>query len=163
MTSSSIYTIPVPLSPNLQPVTSNPNRSRVERSPLTFPTSEVLQKRECWPVRATREDPNMVTEPQDAVARLFGRLDRNIREIIVYSNERMIPETSTEEMASNFGWHEYELINELKRTLDELGRDGSFFRFFCLVFSLSPLLLIQKKWNLQIHDKGGYSAALIKK
>ncbi|MBW0500527.1 hypothetical protein O181_040242 [Austropuccinia psidii MF-1] len=93
----------MPPSSNMQPLASTSRRSRAERSPLPFPTAEVLQRKECWSVRATREDPNVVTEPQDAVARLFRRADRNSREMIVYANNKMIPGTTTEEMTANFG------------------------------------------------------------
>ncbi|MBW0477006.1 hypothetical protein O181_016721 [Austropuccinia psidii MF-1] len=42
----------------LQPVASS-SRIREDQSPLPFPATKVLQKREHWPIWVTREDPNM--------------------------------------------------------------------------------------------------------
>ncbi|MBW0489714.1 hypothetical protein O181_029429 [Austropuccinia psidii MF-1] len=59
---------PMITSQQLQPVASSSKR-REEGSPFPFPATQVFQKRECWPIQATREDPNMENEGQDAVAR----------------------------------------------------------------------------------------------
>ncbi|MBW0579670.1 hypothetical protein O181_119385 [Austropuccinia psidii MF-1] len=109
-------------SKQLQPVASS-SRRREERSPFLFAAKNVFQRREQWPVCITQEDPNMVNEGQDSVPKIFRRLDRNSREIIMYANDRMIPGTSSEGMASNFVWYEDELINYFQRTFDYLGKD----------------------------------------
>ncbi|MBW0587530.1 hypothetical protein O181_127245 [Austropuccinia psidii MF-1] len=114
---------PVVNSQLLQPVSST-SRRRDKLSPLPFPATQVFQHRDQWPIRVTREDPNMASDNQDAVARLFRRVDRNSREIIIYANDRTIPGTSSEEMAAKFSWYEDELINDFQRTFDYLGRDN---------------------------------------
>ncbi|MBW0532194.1 hypothetical protein O181_071909 [Austropuccinia psidii MF-1] len=91
-------------------------------SPLSFPAAQVFQRRDCWPIQITREDPNAVSENQEAVARLFRRVDRNSRDVIMYANDRMIVGTASEEMAANFARYEDELINDLQRTFNDLGR-----------------------------------------
>ncbi|MBW0498376.1 hypothetical protein O181_038091 [Austropuccinia psidii MF-1] len=60
---------PVVTSQQLQPEARS-SRRREELLPLQFPSAQVLQKRDLWPIQVTREDPNMVSENQDAVARL---------------------------------------------------------------------------------------------
>ncbi|MBW0535915.1 hypothetical protein O181_075630 [Austropuccinia psidii MF-1] len=92
------------------------SRRRDGFSPLPFPAAQLFQRRDCWPIRVTREDPNVVSENQDSVARLFRRVDRNSREVIIYPNDRTIPGTSSKEMAAKFAWYEDELINDVKRT-----------------------------------------------
>ncbi|MBW0472089.1 hypothetical protein O181_011804 [Austropuccinia psidii MF-1] len=114
---------PMITSQQLQAV-ANSSRRRDNRSPFPFPATQVFQKRENWPIRLTREDPNMKNEGQDAVARLFGRVDRNIREVIMYDNDRKITANSSEEMASKFAWYEDEFIHYFQRTFDDLGRDN---------------------------------------
>ncbi|MBW0572937.1 hypothetical protein O181_112652, partial [Austropuccinia psidii MF-1] len=89
---------PITTSHQLQPVAS-PRRRRDGLSPLPFPASQIFQRRECWPIRVTREDPNASSENQEAVAILFRRVDRNSREVIMYANDRTIPGTASEEMA----------------------------------------------------------------
>ncbi|MBW0542706.1 hypothetical protein O181_082421 [Austropuccinia psidii MF-1] len=59
------------------------SRRRGELSPLLFPAAQVFQRQDQWPIRVTREDPNMESENQDAVARLFRRVYRNSREVIM--------------------------------------------------------------------------------
>ncbi|MBW0562302.1 hypothetical protein O181_102017 [Austropuccinia psidii MF-1] len=113
---------PIVTSEQLQPVAST-SRRREELSPLPFPAAQVLQRRDQWPIRVTREDPNTASENQDAVTRLFRRVDRNIREVIMYANDRTIPRTASEEMAAKFSWYENELINDFQNTFDHLGRD----------------------------------------
>ncbi|MBW0523497.1 hypothetical protein O181_063212 [Austropuccinia psidii MF-1] len=85
-------------SQQLQPVAST-SRRRDELSPFPFPAAQVFQHRDQWPIPATREYPNMVSDNQDAVARLFRSFDRNSREVIMYDNSRTIPKTASEEMA----------------------------------------------------------------
>ncbi|MBW0593542.1 hypothetical protein O181_133257 [Austropuccinia psidii MF-1] len=114
---------PMTTSCQLQPEASS-SRRRDGLSPLPFPAAQVFQRRDCWPIRVTREDPNAASENQDAVARLFRRVDRNSREVIMYANDRMIPGTASEEMAAKFAWYEDELINDFQRTFDDLGRDN---------------------------------------
>ncbi|MBW0507346.1 hypothetical protein O181_047061 [Austropuccinia psidii MF-1] len=114
---------PIVTSKQLQPVASS-SRRREEFSPFSFPSTEVFQQRECWPIWVTREDSNTLRENQDAVARLFRRVDRNSREVIQYCNDRTIPGTASEEMAANLPWYEDELINNFQRTLDHLGREN---------------------------------------
>ncbi|MBW0473612.1 hypothetical protein O181_013327 [Austropuccinia psidii MF-1] len=55
-------------SQQLQPVASS-SRRRDGLSPLPFPANQVFQRRDCWPIRITREDPNAASENQEAVAR----------------------------------------------------------------------------------------------
>ncbi|MBW0558886.1 hypothetical protein O181_098601 [Austropuccinia psidii MF-1] len=100
------------------------SRRRDGLSPLPFPASQVFQRRDCWPIQITREDPNTASENQEAVARLFRRVDRNSREVIMYANDRTILGTASEEMAAKFAWYEDELINDFQRTFDDLGRDN---------------------------------------
>ncbi|MBW0526365.1 hypothetical protein O181_066080 [Austropuccinia psidii MF-1] len=106
-----------------QPVAST-SRRREELSPLPFPAAQVFQCQYQWPMQVTREDPNMASENQVAVASLFRRVDRNSREVIVYANDRTIPGTASEEMAAKFAWYEDGLINDFQRTFDDLGRDN---------------------------------------
>ncbi|MBW0508976.1 hypothetical protein O181_048691 [Austropuccinia psidii MF-1] len=100
------------------------SRRREDQSPFSFPATQVCQRREFWPIRDTREDPNVVNEGKYALSRSSRRVDRNSREVITYTNDRMIPGTASEEMASKFFWYEYELINYSKRTFDDMGRDN---------------------------------------
>ncbi|MBW0567857.1 hypothetical protein O181_107572 [Austropuccinia psidii MF-1] len=100
------------------------SRRRDGLSPLPFPAAQVFQRSDCWPIQVTREDPKAESENQGAVARLFMRVDRNIREVIVFANDRTIPGTSSEEMAAKFSWYEDELIKDFQRTFDDLGRDN---------------------------------------
>ncbi|MBW0534391.1 hypothetical protein O181_074106, partial [Austropuccinia psidii MF-1] len=95
---------PIVTSQQLRPVARS-SRRREELSPLLFPANQVFEFRDRWTIRVTREDPNMESENQDAVARLFRRFDRNIREVIMYANYRTIPGTSSEEMAAKFAWY----------------------------------------------------------
>ncbi|MBW0571015.1 hypothetical protein O181_110730 [Austropuccinia psidii MF-1] len=92
--------------------------------PIPYPTAQVFQRRDCWPIQVTREDPNTASENQEAVARLFKRDDRDSREVIMYANDRTIPGTASEEMAAKFAWYEDEFINDFQRTFDDLGRDN---------------------------------------
>ncbi|MBW0524395.1 hypothetical protein O181_064110 [Austropuccinia psidii MF-1] len=114
---------PMPTSNQLQPEASS-SRRRDVLSPLPFPAAQVFQRRDCWTIQVTTEDPNAASKNQDAVARLFRRVDRNSREVIMYANDRMIPGTASEEMAAKFAWYEDELINDFQRTFDDLGRDN---------------------------------------
>ncbi|MBW0476725.1 hypothetical protein O181_016440 [Austropuccinia psidii MF-1] len=106
-----------------QPVAST-SRRREELSPLPFPADHVFQGWDRWPIRVTREDPNTASKNQDSVARLFRRVDRNSKEVIMYANDRTIPGTASEEMAAKVSWFEHELINYFQRTFDHLGRDN---------------------------------------
>ncbi|MBW0463049.1 hypothetical protein O181_002764 [Austropuccinia psidii MF-1] len=72
---------PIVTSQQLQPVAIS-SRRREELSPLQFPASKAFQKRDCWPIQVTREDPNTESENPDAVARFLRRVDRNSREVI---------------------------------------------------------------------------------
>ncbi|MBW0564512.1 hypothetical protein O181_104227, partial [Austropuccinia psidii MF-1] len=105
---------PIPTLQQLQPVASS-SRRRDGLSPLPFPGAQVFQRRDLWPILITREDPNAESENQEAVARLFRRVDRNSREVIMYAVDRTIPGTSSEEMAEKLAWYEDELINDLGR------------------------------------------------
>ncbi|MBW0565723.1 hypothetical protein O181_105438 [Austropuccinia psidii MF-1] len=80
------------------PITTS-SRRRDGLFPLTFNAAQVFQRRERWPIRVTREDPNTASENQEAVARLFRRVDRNSREVIMIANDRTIPGTASEETA----------------------------------------------------------------
>ncbi|MBW0489191.1 hypothetical protein O181_028906 [Austropuccinia psidii MF-1] len=106
-----------------EPVAST-SRRREELSPLPFPDAQVFQHRDRWPIQVTREDPNMASENQDSVDRLFRRVDRNSREVIMYVNDRTITGTASEEMSARFAWYEDELINDFQRTFDDFGRDN---------------------------------------
>ncbi|MBW0499699.1 hypothetical protein O181_039414 [Austropuccinia psidii MF-1] len=114
---------PITTSQQLQPVASY-SRRRDGLSPLPFPAAQVFQGKDHLPIRTTREDPNVASENKESVARLFRRADRNSREVIMYANDRTILGTASEEMAAKFSWYEDELINDLKRTFDYLGRDN---------------------------------------
>ncbi|MBW0490598.1 hypothetical protein O181_030313 [Austropuccinia psidii MF-1] len=103
---------PILTSQQLQPVASS-NIRREVRFPVHFPAAQVFQRREFWPVRVTREDQNVGNEGQDAVARIFRRVERNTREVIMYCNDRMILGNSSEEMAAKFVWYEDEFIEIL--------------------------------------------------
>ncbi|MBW0525485.1 hypothetical protein O181_065200, partial [Austropuccinia psidii MF-1] len=118
-----VRTSPIVTSQQLQPVSST-SRRREELSPFPFPSAQVFQCRDQWPIRVTREGPNMASAIQDAVARLFRRVDRNSRELIMYANDRTIPGTASEEMASKFACYEDELINDFQKTFDNLSRDN---------------------------------------
>ncbi|MBW0507795.1 hypothetical protein O181_047510 [Austropuccinia psidii MF-1] len=72
---------PIVTSQPIQPVASS-SRRREELSLLPFPATQVFQKKDCWPIKRTREDPNTESENQDFVARLFRRVDRNGRKVI---------------------------------------------------------------------------------
>ncbi|MBW0560684.1 hypothetical protein O181_100399 [Austropuccinia psidii MF-1] len=100
---------PITTSQQLQPMASS-SRRRDGLSPLPFPATQVFQIRDWWPIQVTREDPKAASENQGAVARLSRRVDRNIREVIVFANDRTIPGTSSEEMAAKFSWYEDDLI-----------------------------------------------------
>ncbi|MBW0577505.1 hypothetical protein O181_117220 [Austropuccinia psidii MF-1] len=114
---------PIVTSQQLQPVAST-SRRREELSPFPFPAAQVFQNWDQWPILVTREHPNTASYNQDAVDRLFRRVDRNSREVIMYANDRSIPRTASEEMASKFSWYEDELINDFQKTFDYLGRDN---------------------------------------
>ncbi|MBW0467415.1 hypothetical protein O181_007130 [Austropuccinia psidii MF-1] len=114
---------PMVTSPQLQPVASSSRRREVF-SPLLFCAAQSFQERECWPIPVTREDSDMVSEGQDSVARLFIRVDRNSREVIMCAKDRNIPGTSSEEMASKLVLYEDELINGFQRTSDDLGKNN---------------------------------------
>ncbi|MBW0480359.1 hypothetical protein O181_020074 [Austropuccinia psidii MF-1] len=94
----------------LQPVASS-SRRREDCSPLLFPAAQVFQQRTRWPIWVTREDLNMINEGLDALDRLFKSVDKNSREVITYANDRIIPGTASEEMATKFAWYEDEFIN----------------------------------------------------
>ncbi|MBW0551414.1 hypothetical protein O181_091129 [Austropuccinia psidii MF-1] len=61
---------PIVTSQQLQPVAST-SRRREELSPFLFPAAQVFQLQDLWPIGVTREYPNMESDNQDAVARLF--------------------------------------------------------------------------------------------
>ncbi|MBW0572874.1 hypothetical protein O181_112589 [Austropuccinia psidii MF-1] len=100
------------------------SRRRDGLSPLPFPAAQVFQRRDCWPIRISREDPNAASGNQEAVDKLFRSVYRNSREVIMYANDRTIMGSASEEMAAKFSWYEYELINDFQRTFDYLGRDN---------------------------------------
>ncbi|MBW0476283.1 hypothetical protein O181_015998 [Austropuccinia psidii MF-1] len=106
-----------------QPVAST-SRRREALSPLPFPAAQVFQLRDQWTIQVRREDQNIASQNQDAVARLLKRVERNSREVIMYANDRTIHGTASEEMAAKFAWCEDELINDFQRTFDYLGRDN---------------------------------------
>ncbi|MBW0507640.1 hypothetical protein O181_047355 [Austropuccinia psidii MF-1] len=91
---SPIKTSPIP-KPRSSPVLTlqqlqtlaSTRRRREDWSPFTFPDAQVFPKREHWPIRVSREDSTVVNEGQDAVERLFRRVDRSSREVIVYAND----------------------------------------------------------------------------
>ncbi|MBW0563619.1 hypothetical protein O181_103334 [Austropuccinia psidii MF-1] len=114
---------PITTSQQLQPMASSSKR-RDGLSPFLFPAAQVFQRRDCWPIQTTREDPNAASENQEGVARLFRRVDRNSREVIMYANDRTILGTASEEMAAKFAWYEDELIYDFQRTFDDLDRDN---------------------------------------
>ncbi|MBW0563756.1 hypothetical protein O181_103471 [Austropuccinia psidii MF-1] len=109
------------ISQQLQPMASTCRR-REEISPLPFPAAQVFQHRDQWPIKVTREDSNTTSNNQDAVARLFRRVDRNTGEVIMYANDRTIPGIASDKMAAKFSWYEDEFINDFQKTFDYLGR-----------------------------------------
>ncbi|MBW0543977.1 hypothetical protein O181_083692 [Austropuccinia psidii MF-1] len=113
---------PMVTSYQLQPVASS-SRRREKLSRLPFSAAQVFQKREHWPIQVTREDLNRENESKDAMARFFRRVSRNSREVIVYANDRMIPDTASEEMECKFAWYEDELIHDFQRAFDYFCRD----------------------------------------
>ncbi|MBW0517614.1 hypothetical protein O181_057329 [Austropuccinia psidii MF-1] len=76
------------------------------------------QRRVNWPVRVTTEDPNVGNEGQDAVARIFRRAYGNIRDLIIYAEDRFIPGTASEDMASKFVWYEDKLMTDFQKIFD---------------------------------------------
>ncbi|MBW0518362.1 hypothetical protein O181_058077 [Austropuccinia psidii MF-1] len=52
---------PITTSHQHQPVASS-SRRKDGLSPLPFPAAQAFQRRECWPIRVTREDPNAASE-----------------------------------------------------------------------------------------------------
>ncbi|MBW0477781.1 hypothetical protein O181_017496 [Austropuccinia psidii MF-1] len=114
---------PINTSQQLQPMASS-SRRRDGLSPFPFPAAQVFLRRDCWPIQITREDPNMASEKQEALARLFRRVDRNSREVIMYANDRAILGTASEEMAAKFSCYEDEFKNDFQRTFNYLGRDN---------------------------------------
>ncbi|MBW0546865.1 hypothetical protein O181_086580 [Austropuccinia psidii MF-1] len=114
---------PIATSQHLQPMASS-SRKIEGFSPFPLPSAKVFQRRDRWPIRVTREDPNAESESQEAVARLLRRGDRNITEVIIYANDITITGTDSEEMAAKFSWYDDELINDFQRTFDDLGRDN---------------------------------------
>ncbi|MBW0587078.1 hypothetical protein O181_126793 [Austropuccinia psidii MF-1] len=106
------------------PTWASTSRRREELFPMPFPASQVFQRRDQWPIQVTREDPKTESDNQDAMARLFRRVDRNSREVIMYANNRTIPGTASEEIAEKFAWYEDELINDFKKTYDYFGKDN---------------------------------------
>ncbi|MBW0486729.1 hypothetical protein O181_026444 [Austropuccinia psidii MF-1] len=113
---------PIVTSQQVQPVAST-SRRREGLSSLPFPAAQVFQGKDQWPIQVTREDTNMASDNQDAVARLFMRADRNSTEGIMYANDSTIPGTASEEMASTISWYDDELINDFQKNFDYLGRD----------------------------------------
>ncbi|MBW0461531.1 hypothetical protein O181_001246 [Austropuccinia psidii MF-1] len=99
------------------------HRRREDHLPLPFPATQLFQRRENWPIQATREDPNMESEGQDAVARFFRIDDRNSREVITYANDRMIPGTASEEMAAKFSC--YQNQKKCNLPIHDMGLDAS--------------------------------------
>ncbi|MBW0548782.1 hypothetical protein O181_088497 [Austropuccinia psidii MF-1] len=91
-------------SQQLQIVASS-SRRREERSLFPFPAAQVFQQSTCWTIQVTREDPNMASENQDSVARIFRRANINNMEVIEYDKHRTIPGTASEEMAENVSWY----------------------------------------------------------
>ncbi|MBW0512811.1 hypothetical protein O181_052526 [Austropuccinia psidii MF-1] len=132
---------PIPVSPMKPSLIPNPRPSpiltshqlksvastiqkRQDRSPLPFPAAQMFQNWEHWSITVNREDPTVVHEGQYAVSRVFRRVDRSSRKVIVYSKDRLIPDTALEEISSKFSWYKDELINEIQRTFDVLGKDN---------------------------------------
>ncbi|MBW0547299.1 hypothetical protein O181_087014 [Austropuccinia psidii MF-1] len=113
---------PMLTSKQLQHVASSRKRKE-DKSTLPFPSVQVFQKREFWLIQVTREDANVENDGQDSLSRLFRKVQKNSRVVIVYLNDRMIPGTASKGMAAKFAWYEDELINYFKRTFDDLGRD----------------------------------------
>ncbi|MBW0538462.1 hypothetical protein O181_078177 [Austropuccinia psidii MF-1] len=87
-----------------QPVASSSGR-RKELSPLPFPVAQLFQRRDCWPIQVSKENPNIASENQDAVPRLFRRVDGNSREVVEYANDTAIRGTTSGEMAAKTSWY----------------------------------------------------------
>ncbi|MBW0468058.1 hypothetical protein O181_007773 [Austropuccinia psidii MF-1] len=99
-------------------------RRRENYSPLPLQATQACQNWKHWPIRVTREDPNVVNEGQDAVARFFRRVYRNSGEFIVYADDRIIPGASAEEMAPKFSWYQDELMDEFQKNVSYLRKDN---------------------------------------
>ncbi|MBW0493375.1 hypothetical protein O181_033090 [Austropuccinia psidii MF-1] len=65
---------PITTSQKLQPMASS-SRRRDGLSPFPFPATQVFQRWDHWYIKITRQDPNAASENQEAVARLFRRVD----------------------------------------------------------------------------------------
>ncbi|MBW0557834.1 hypothetical protein O181_097549 [Austropuccinia psidii MF-1] len=127
---------PIVTSQQLQPVAST-SRRREELSPLPFTAAQGFQCRDQRPIQVTREDPNTASDNQDSVARLFRRVDRNSREVIMYANGRTIPGSASEEMAAKFAWYEDDFINYFQKKFDYWVEIISF--LFLCVFGLTSI------------------------
>ncbi|MBW0534124.1 hypothetical protein O181_073839 [Austropuccinia psidii MF-1] len=80
-------------------ILNSPSRRREELSPFPFPATQLFQKRDCWPIQVSREDPNTESENKYSVARLFRQVAGNSREVIMYTNDRTIAGTASEEIS----------------------------------------------------------------
>ncbi|MBW0479909.1 hypothetical protein O181_019624 [Austropuccinia psidii MF-1] len=110
-------------SQQLHPVAST-SRRRDKLSFFPFLATQVFQHRDQWPIRVTREDTIMASDNQVAMARLFRRVDRKSREVIMYPNDRNIEGTSSEEMEEKFDWYEDEFVNDFQKTFEYLGKNN---------------------------------------
>ncbi|MBW0470375.1 hypothetical protein O181_010090 [Austropuccinia psidii MF-1] len=141
---------PIVTSQQLQPVASS-SRRREELSTLLFPAAQFFQQREHWPIRVTRGDPNMASENQDAVAKLFRRVDIYSRKLIEYANDRTIPGTASEEIDAKLSWYKDELINNFQRTFDLFVEITHLLFLVCVLFDFYPhsykILKIKTKKN----------------
>ncbi|MBW0572153.1 hypothetical protein O181_111868 [Austropuccinia psidii MF-1] len=95
---------PMPSSKQLKPVEST-SRRREDIVTLAFLATQVFQRRESWPVRVTREDPNISNEAQYSVFTIFHRVEENSREVMVYATDRMDPCNASEDMTAKFVWY----------------------------------------------------------
>ncbi|MBW0559576.1 hypothetical protein O181_099291 [Austropuccinia psidii MF-1] len=78
------------------------SRIREDQYPLPFPATQVFQRRDPLPIRATRGNPSVGNEGQYSMARFVRRVDINSREVIMYANDRITPGAASKKMASKF-------------------------------------------------------------
>ncbi|MBW0557410.1 hypothetical protein O181_097125 [Austropuccinia psidii MF-1] len=120
-----VFTIPKIIHATLKhikTVASTSNFDRVEQSPLLYAASHLFQRRDCFPIRFKREDPNAGDVGQDSIASIFRRVDRNSREVIVYAYDSIIPGADSGDKASKVALYEDELINSFQRSLYDFGK-----------------------------------------
>ncbi|MBW0562378.1 hypothetical protein O181_102093 [Austropuccinia psidii MF-1] len=73
---------------------------------LNYTEDQAFKRRENWTIEVSRVDSAVGTYGKDSIARIFRRVYRNSKEVIIYGNDRIIPGITSEEMAAKYGWYE---------------------------------------------------------